>query len=82
MMKVAGATLIVGIAVLIVSAGTLFLTQSRLDDLPANPVNQLLIAEKENLKEVEVLSRNGIIAGAAMAGISGLTLGWIVFRGR
>lgn len=82
MMKVAGATLIVGIAVLIVSAGTLFLTQSRLDDLPANPVNQLLIAEKENLEEVEVLSRYGIIAGTAMAGVSGLTLGWIVIRGR
>ena len=82
MMKVAGATLIVGIAVLIVSAGTLFLTQSRLDDLPANPVNQLLIAEKKNLEEVAVLSRNGIIAGAVMAGSSGLTLGWVVVRGR
>lgn len=81
-MKVAGATLIVGIAVLIVSAGTLFLTQSRLSDLPANPVNQLLIAEKENLEEVEVLSRYGIIVGTAMAGVSGLTLGWFVFRGR
>ena len=42
MIKAASALLIVGIAVFIVSAGTLFLTQSRLADLPANPVNQLV----------------------------------------
>ncbi len=82
MIKAAGALLIVGIAVLIVSAGTLFLTQSRLDDLPANPVNQLLIAEKKNLEEVEVMSRNGLIAGAALAGVSGIAVAWIYARGR
>ncbi len=82
MIKAAGALLIVGIAVLVVSAGTLFLTQSRLDDLPTNPVNQLLVAEKQNLEEVEAMSRNGIIAGAAITGISGLTVAWIYARGR
>ena len=66
----------------IVSAGTLFLTQSRLADLPANPVNQLVKAEKKNLKEIVVISRTGIIAGAAIAGVSGLTVAWIVIRGR
>ena len=82
MIKAASALLIVGIAVFIVSAGTLFLTQSRLADLPANPVNQLVKAEKKNLKEIVVISRTGIIAGAAIAGVSGLTVAWIMIRGR
>ena len=81
-MKAASALLIVGIAVLIVSAGTLFLSQSRLADLPANPVNQLVKAEKKNLEEIVVMSRTGIISGAAIAGVSGLTVAWIVIRGR
>ena len=81
-MKAASALLIVGIAVLIVSAGTLFLSQSRLADLPANPVNQLVKAEKKNLEEIEAMSRTGIISGAAIAGVSGLTVAWIVIRGR
>lgn len=82
MIKAAGALLIVGMVVLIVSAGTLFLTQSRLADLPSNPVNQLLVAEKNNLEEVEALSRNGIIASVVVAGISGITVAWLYFRGR
>ena len=82
MIKAASALLIVGIAVLIVSAGTLFLSQSRLADLPANPVNQLVKAEKKNLEEIVVMSRTGIISGAAIAGVSGLTVAWIVIRGR
>lgn len=82
MIKAASALLIVGIAVLIVSTGTLFLTQSRLADLPANPVNQLVKAEKKNLEEIAVISRTGIIAGAATAGVSGLTVAWIAIRGR
>ena len=82
MIKAVSALLIVGIAVLIVSAGTLFLTQSRLDDLPTNPVNQLVVAEKKNLEEVEALARNGIFAGAVIAGVSGLAIAWINFRGR
>lgn len=82
MIKAAGALLIVGIVVLVVSAGTLFLTQSRLADLPSNPVNQLLVAEKNNLEEVQAMSRNGIIAGAAIVVVSGLTVAWIYARGR
>ena len=35
------------------------LTQSRLADLPANPVNQLVKAEKKNLEEIAVISQNG-----------------------
>ena len=82
MMKVAASLLIVGVAVLLVSVGLLFLARDRLADLPANPVNQLLVAEKKNLEEIEALSRTGIISGAAIAGVSGLTVGWIVIRGR
>ena len=81
-MKVACSLLIVGLAVLLVSAGTLFLTQSRLADLPANPVKQLLKAEKKNLEEIVGISRTGIIAGAAIAGVSGLAVAWLIRRGR
>ena len=68
MMKAASALLIVGIAVLIVSAGTLFLTQSRLADLPANPVNQLLQAEKKNLEEIVVISRTESLPARRLPG--------------
>ena len=45
-------------------------------------VNQLVVAEKKNLEEVEALARNGIFAGAVIAGVSGLAIAWINFRGR
>jgi hypothetical protein len=72
--------MIFGAAVLLISVGILFLTETRLDKLPQNPVNQLVIAEKKNLTEIKDLSEIGILIGAVTVGLSGLVAGLVYWR--
>ena len=78
--KVAISLMIFGAAVLLISVGILFLTETRLDKLPQNPVNQLVIAEKKNLTEIKDLSEIGILIGAVTVGLSGLVAGLVYWR--
>lgn len=74
--KIVLSAFILGVAVLVLSAGGLLLTRVRLGDLPKNPVNQLLKAEKKNLVEIEGMSQTGMIVGAGLIGFSGLAVAW------
>jgi hypothetical protein len=82
MLKVLFALFILGLAVLAVSIGILILSEVRLDDLPRNPVNILLIAEKKNLGETKDISQAGILVGALMVGIPVITAGFLYWRDR
>lgn len=80
MIKGAISLMIIGAVVLLVSVGILFLSEFRLDELPGNPVNQLVIAEKKNLTETKDLSQFGILIGAMIVGLSGLVAGLLYWR--
>jgi hypothetical protein len=72
--------MIIGAVVLLISIGILFLSEFRLDELPENPVNQLVIAEKKNLTETKDLSQVGILIGAITVGLSGLVARLLYWR--
>jgi hypothetical protein len=55
-MRVAISFLIFGIAILLVSAGLLFLTEAQIDKRPENPVSPMLISENRNLKQTKEIS--------------------------
>ena len=57
MIKVPISLMVIGTVVLLISVGILYLSEFRLDELPENPVNQLVIAEKKNLTETKNLSQ-------------------------
>jgi hypothetical protein len=78
--KVAISLMIVSAVVLLISVGILYLSEFRLDELPENPVHQLVIAEKKNLTETKNLSQVGILIGAITVGISGLVAGLLYWR--
>ncbi len=82
MLKIAITSLILGIVVLAVSLGILYLSEARLGDLPRNPVNQLVIAEKKNLGETKDIAQVGIVVGAAMLGMSAVSSGILLRRDR
>ncbi len=82
MLKLAISLFILGIVVLAVSIGFLFLSEARLNELPRNPVNQLVIAEKKNLGDTKDVGKVGIAVGAVMLGISAAASGMLYWRDR
>lgn len=82
MIKVVFSFLILGIAILVVSAGLQVLTEEQLDKRPANPVSPLLIAEKRNLGQTKQISQVGITIGAVVVVLSATTAGVLNWRDR
>jgi hypothetical protein len=80
--KVVFSFLILGIAILVVSAGLQVLTEEQLDKRPANPVSPLLIAEKRNLGQTKQISQVGITIGAVVVVLSATTAGVLNWRDR
>ena len=74
--------LILGIAILAVSSGLLFMTETQLDRRPENPVSLLLIAEKNNLTQTKQVSQAGMMVGAGVVVLSATTSFVLYWRDR
>ena len=82
MIKVVLSFLILGIAILLVSAGLLALTEAQLDKRPVTPVSPLQIAEARNLGQIKRVSQVGITIGAVVIVLSATTTGVLHWRDR
>ena len=82
MVRVMISFLILGIAILSVSAGLLILTEAQIDKRPANPVHFSLIAEKRNLAQAKQVSQVGIMVGAGIVTLSATAMGVHNWRDR
>ena len=82
MIKTAISFLILGIAILAVSSGLLFMTETQLDRRPENPVSLLLIAEKNNLTQTKQVSQVGMMVGAGVVVLSETTSFVLYWRDR
>ena len=76
------AVLIFGVALLGISIGIYLLTEAQLDDLPLNPVAQMLQTERRNLEEIRDLTIYGLIVGAVLSVVSGLIVAARLIRNR
>ena len=81
-MRVAISFLILGIAILLVSAGLLVLTEAQLDKRPKNPVSPLLISENRNLEQTKDVSHVGLLVGAVTVALSATTSSVLYWRDR
>lgn len=79
-MRVVISFLIFGIAILMVSAGLLFLTEAQIDKRPVNPVSPMLISENRNLKQTKEISQVGLLVGAVTVALSATTSSVLYWR--
>ena len=82
MIKVAISLIILGITILALSIGFLFLNEVQLDKYPANPVDQSLIDGKKNLEQTKDIAQAGILVGSIIVGTSAIAAGWLHWRNR